>query len=142
MSDPLSVVAGVVGILAFGLQTCQQVIEYYSSVRGSRDDVHALCISAEALSGKLVLIKNIIDKSGMDSPSANAVCVQLQSCKAGLERLEKKIKKVKNTKGDRGVRAIYLSIQYPFREKTIAKLQTIITQELDQLALALASLNL
>lgn len=143
MADPLSATASVVGILAFGLSSCKQILDFYESARGSRDDARALCESTEALAKILTLLQNLIDQPGGDSEATTAVREHIAACSAGLNCLKKKLDKIQNVGPDRGMRALYLAMQYPFREKTIMKLQNIVTQELmGHLSLALSALNL
>lgn len=143
MADPLSVTAGVVGILGFGIQACQLLTDFYSSARGSREDVRALCESTEALSRMLTVLQNVIGQPGVDTAATAAVRNHIMACRTGLARLDKKLRKIQNVRGDGGMRALYLAMQYPLKEKTILKLRTIVAKELmGQLSLALGTLNL
>ena len=111
--------------------------------RGARDDARALCESTEALAKILTLLQNLIGQPGVDNEATAAVRGHIAACSAGLHRLKKKLNKIQNASADRGMRALYLAMQYPFREKTIMKLQNIVTQELmGHLNLALSALNL
>jgi hypothetical protein len=143
MADPLSVTASVVGILAFGLQSCKQITDFYESARGARDDARALCESTEALAKILTLLRNLIGQPGVDSEATAAVRGHIAACSVGLNRLKKKLDKIQKVGADRCMRALYLAMQYPFKEKMIMKLKNIITQELmGHLSLALSGLNL
>jgi hypothetical protein len=143
MGDPLSVTAGLVGMLSFGIQACQLLTDFYNSARGSREDVQALCKSTEALSRILTVLQNVIAQPGMETTATTTVREHIEACRVGLTRLDTKLKKIQNVSADRGMRSLYLAMQYPFKEKTITKFKTIITQDLmGHLSLALGTLNL
>ena len=142
MADPLSITASCVGILSFGLTASKSVLQFYHSARGSRKDVHSLCETAETLCKILELLRKTIERHGIED-NATAVFESLDACKAGIDRLMAKVNKIRQGVSSKGIRSIPSTLQYPFRESTIAKLKEIVTHDLmGNLSIAMSVLHL
>ena len=142
MADPLSITASCVGILSFGLSVTHSVLEFYQTVRSSRRDVQSLCESVEAIHRILDTVRKTIERHGVQDNAA-AVFDHIKACRAGLDRLTKKLDKIRQGMSQKGLRSVASTLQYPFRESTIAKLKEIVTMDLmNNLSMAITVLNL
>ena len=122
MTDPLSGTASVVTVLSFGLQVCKSLLDYYQSARQSRNDVAALCVSIENLRKILKDVEKILQQSHQ-LDSVTRVSESVQACRNGLNMLAKKVEKVHKKMSNPGMQSLRATLQYPFKESTIAKLK-------------------
>ena len=112
MSDPLSVIARVVGVLSFGVSSCKGILDFYQSIRSSRADVQALCESTEALHKIMNEINEIVDRNNLNSNAAAKVRTSVDACRTGLSRLASKVEKLHKNANNRGLRNLPSALQY------------------------------
>lgn len=116
MSDPLSISAGVAGIISLGLEVTKGLMYYYEAWKGSKDAIATLFESLEALSKTLSLLREKIAASPFISKdSADHFAENVASCARAIQRLENELKKAQAKKP--GLTAMMRRCQYPFREK-------------------------
>ena len=112
MGDPLSVIASVVGVLSFGISSCKGLLEFYQSVRSSRNDIQALCESTETLHKIMNEIIEIVDRHNLDSNAIKTIRASVDACRAGLVRLASRVEKLQKNANNRGLRNLPSALQY------------------------------
>jgi hypothetical protein len=146
MGDPLSISAGVAGLLSLGLSVSSGLIQYYGAYKDSESSIASLCDSAEALSKTFRLLNDrILANSGgprplFSSETVDRVTESIIACASGVQKLKDKLDKAKGTKP--GVSSRLRKLQYPFKEKTLEKLQGTVANLTDGLGLALDALQI
>lgn len=146
MGDPLSIASGVAGLVSFGLQVCQGLMEYYDAWKGYEADVTALYNSVNNLVHILHHFEQRLkNPAHMDPDAVNTALDNITSCREGLMRLEAKLEKVK-ARGGSGTKdkldRFSRRAMYPFKASTLAKLLEIVSELRDNLMSALGVLQL
>ncbi|KAF9883678.1 hypothetical protein FE257_003062 [Aspergillus nanangensis] len=124
MADPLSVTAGAVGILSFGLQVCGGIISYYESWKASDQDVHKIYTKSIDLLHLLGSLVKIIQTNTISPVVATQISQPLQSCKDAVFKLDAMVQELQNT-GEPATLSARLKAHgkralYPFRKQTLS----------------------
>ena len=90
----MDVLGTAVGVASFGIQICQGLLAYYSTWKDYHEDVRTAYASINDLTKTFHLLEQSLGRSSLDSERSGKVRECLDSCKEGLERLEKKLKKL------------------------------------------------
>jgi ankyrin repeat domain-containing protein 50 len=144
MAEALGVAGSVVGIVSFGIQLCQGLVQYYGSWKDRDDNIKATTSSLENLSTILVLIQTSVQGRSFPKDIVETVEKSIESCESGIKQLNNKLAKVKSTDKadlksklkDHGGRLLY-----PFKESTLAKLREVVADIRANLSLSLAALR-
>lgn len=123
MADPLSITAGVVGLLAFAGSTLTKGYSILQSLHDSKSDVERLLIELSQLTGILVAIeaqeKEINKRVDVERREANAIPYILESsvsnCRKMVERVWDILEKLEKSR-----RAV-LAIKWQFLEPDVKK---------------------
>lgn len=96
MADPLSVAGSVVGLISLGIEVSDRLVQFYSSVQDSRQDVQSTRTAIEELRSILTSIQNAIEaRRGRLSPDeVRLIESSALSCQGCMERLERKLNKI------------------------------------------------
>ncbi|KAI9838025.1 MAG: hypothetical protein M1819_006179 [Sarea resinae] len=132
-----------IGLVALGITVCQGLIQYYGSYKGRALDIKLTCDSLGGLSKSLILIQQSAETTGSESHKA-VVIESLESCRRGIECLEKKLKQIEEVPRPELSAKIRSQVQralYPFKESTLAKLREIVSDLRANLKLALIELG-
>ena len=140
MPDPLSTSAGAAGLTSLGLEVTKGLIQYYESWKDSHDNVATMLESLEALFNTLkllnekILVTQVISRQSVDRFAESVIL-----CASAIQRLKEKLQKAQSTKP--GLNASIRRAQYPFREKTLAKMHNTVSDLRSNLSLALDALH-
>lgn len=147
MTDPLSIASGVAGLLSLGISVSQGIITYYSSWKDCPENVASTVQALNSLSNVLKNIRRTTEESSqLQLETREAIDNSVLSCRAVLEKLEKKLEKLKQPGNDprrwgKVAGAIQRGI-YPFKESTLSKLREHVSELRASLDLALSHANL
>lgn len=155
----VAAVSAITGILSFGLQICNGLVEYYSSYRDSDDAVHSMLDAASELTKTLALISSRLADIGEipeDTRSKVEECVF--ACHRSLGKFQKKLDKVKaepagsspaeamsqnkNSKWEAKFNRAQRRFLYSFKESTIIKLKELCNDCRNELQVALKILSI
>lgn len=139
MGDPLSIAAGVAGIISLGLTVSSGLLNYYGSWKDSPSNVSTMCESLETLTKTFEILHERIRHPLLDSKIVDMVTESIISCAAGVQKLQSKLDKIRNVKP---AGAFLQRAQYPFRQKTLMNLHQTISDLRDNLGLAASTLQL
>jgi len=153
MSDPLSVTAGVAGILSFGIQVCNGVTQYYEHWKSYDEDVKTTYEMIGQLSGTFNLVNRKVESSLLKRrPAVSQVLTSIKLCENGILALEKRLQKIKATEPNLGTTKRDVAVGelkkqgkrllYPFKQGTLGKLKDVVGELRDNLAPALTLLGL
>lgn len=153
MSDPLSVTAGVAGVLSFGIQVCNGVTNYYDHWKSYDEDVKTTYEMIDQLSGTFSLVSQKVDSNLLKRrPAASQIRSSIKACESGILALENRLNKIKaqepnlaTTKHEMAAGELKRQgkrLLYPFKQGTLGKLKDVVGELRDKLAPALAVLSL
>ena len=143
MADPLSITASAIGIVTFGLTICKRVSDIYGSAKDSRADVQALCESTNTLKKILTILQNVLAEPQLLGEAAQSARECVIRCEGGLTLLHKTLEKISRLSSDPATLTVDIFIRYAFKQKTIAKLNKRVNQDLlSHLVAAIETLNL
>lgn len=146
MAEALGVASGVVGIVSFGIELCQGLLEYYSSWKDAESEVMITWNSIQDLTQILLLIKSTLDNQDIASEVIFKIHDSIALCEDGIANLNKKLQKIQNfplrdTVGERFLSQARRAL-YPFKKSTLIKLQEIVEDLQDRLHLTLTILDM
>ena len=155
----IAALSSIVGIISFGLQTCNGLITYYSSYRDSDDAVRSMLNAASELTKTLALISSRladIEEVPKDTKSRVEECVF--ACHRLLGKFQRKLDKVKAeaaasspteatsqnkySKWEAKFNKARRRSLYPFKESTIMKLKELCNDCRNELQIALEILSI
>lgn len=148
MADPIGITGTAVGIVSFGLQLYTGVLEYLDAVKGQDEDLRQANTYAKTLCTSL---KSIEDAMGnIDSHHTipkDAVEECKISCEVELKSLDSLLKDLRGspvdpTKLASSVRRSMRKLSYPFKKKSITKLEEKLNSTNNVLKIALLALQL
>lgn len=130
MGDPLSIPAGVVGMLSLAIQVCQGLYKYCSAVKDRTRDIenalaqiHGLETTFRALAG----ILHRIESNPRRSLTAVATVNQcISDCEQGVQQLHDLLKSISDTPqhGFRGkAKGVGKKLAFGLRQEELSKLQ-------------------
>lgn len=89
MSDPLSTVASVVGLISFGQKTCNAVMTYLDAVKSRSQEIESAKKEVQIIRHLLKTIENSMDKiSSRHEDSKSTVRACIANCHKELAALE------------------------------------------------------
>lgn len=146
MAEALGVASGVVGIVSFGIELCQGLLEYYSSWKDAESEVMTTWNSIQDLTQILLLIKSTLDNQDIASEVIFKIQDSIALCEDGIANLNKKLQKMqifplRDTVGERFLSQARRAL-YPFKKSTLIKLQEIVEDLQDRLHLTLTILDM
>lgn len=146
MPEPLTVAAGTVGILSFGITVAQGLVKYYSAYKGCPEDVLNLVGSLKSLTDLLKQVQRLLESDRLKGASRASVEQNVTSCKALIEKLQSKLDKYPTTTTEHSLRKLVYShllrATYPFKVETLTKLQKTLSGLERNLNTALQVVNL
>ena len=147
MGDPLSVVAGVAGLLSLGIQVSQSLVSFYLDYKGQDADIERITHKLESLCGIFQSLDDAL-KDRKFRPDEQALVDQIedlvQNCGDLVSELEEECDKFSNlsTNGVKAaVKVAGRRLTYPFRKSTLSKLDEDIKEIRENLSLALEVLH-
>jgi len=144
----LGAAASVVGIVSFGIQIAQGLLQYYGSWRDQDSDVEAICASIDSLSKTLALLSETFQRHDRPRISIEKRVVESVDCvNIAIKKLNDELEKVQNTASPiPGVRATVRRhvrrTLYPFKEETLRKIQNAVSEARSDLNLTLQVLHM
>ena len=149
MSDPFSVAANTVAVVALGLKVCQQLVKYYDSYKQSGSTVATMYNQLISLTKTLALIDRVLAGSALsaDEGTRTKLMESIESCRVAVTNLEKKLTKILSSTQD-GVttgsktKSFLHKASFPLRESTLVRLKEIILEFRGDLSLVLNVLQL
>lgn len=91
MAEALGVASGVVGIVSFGIELCQGLLEYYSSWKDAESEVITTYNSIQDLTKILLLVESTLDDQDLKSEIIVKVHDSIALCEGGIADLSKKL---------------------------------------------------
>ena len=92
--DSIMEAAGTaVGIASLGIQVCQGLLSYYEAWRSYHQDICDACSKASELEKTFALLNDTLQAPDLEPERRARVTECLTSCKAGLDRFQKKYRK-------------------------------------------------
>jgi phosphotransferase system IIB component len=145
----LDVAAGVVGIISFGIQISQGILEYYGSWKDQDSEIVKMCASLDNLSGSLAVLSHAVQRHAPRPSILDIVAKNMNRVNVDMKRLEVELKKVQSADNESlklGVRAAMRRhvrrAFYPFKEETLQKIQNSISEARSNLKLSLQVLDM
>jgi hypothetical protein len=148
MGDPLSIAAGVAGLVSLGIQTVQGLVDFYSSYKSQNTTIARTTDKLEALLGTLQTINQTLANRQFRADEKDVIVKienSIQSCEDLISELQEEYEKFSNSSAS-GIRAAIRGagrkLTYPFRESTLKKLDEDIGDIRENLSLSLDVLQL
>ncbi|KAL4982216.1 hypothetical protein BDW68DRAFT_195541 [Aspergillus falconensis] len=144
MADPLSVAAGIAGLLSLGIQVSEALCKFYASYKGQSTEIAR---TVDKL-GNLSIIFRSIENALQSRPSDNltkTIYHSIDSCADIIIELQEEYKsfKAQLPGGIKGkIKAPSRRVAYPFRKSTFQKLDEDIQEIRDNISVALDALHL
>jgi hypothetical protein len=147
MADPFSVAGTAVGITSLGIQTCQILYNYYSQLKGYRDDIDNVLQQVQGLQGILESVREVKARFEIDdhAPSSQ-LQLALEACQKALGELKKMADKC-NTSQQSGsiqsrIKDVKKRVLWPYKKDTLEGMQATLSRFQENLSLALQSAGL
>jgi archaellum component FlaC len=148
MTDPLSVAAGIAGLISFGIQVTESLVKFYTSYKGQDTDVARTTENLEGLLDTLKFLQAAVETRTFrrdEQDQIKNIESSIRKCDDLIRELQEECEKldkalisgIKGTIKAAGRRAVY-----PFRQSTLQKLDEDISEIRDNLLLALDVLQL
>ena len=122
MSDPLSIVAGVAGLLSLGIQVTQSLVGFYASYKGQDSTVHNTLEKLKSLEIAFRYLESSLSKRDFQSTEQSLidkVTQAIQSSDELIRELDEECKKLRTSSSPVGT---LRRVAYPFRQSTLQKL--------------------
>ena len=146
MADAFGAASAAAGLISLGITLCQGILNYYGSWKDAESDVRRTYASTEALTKTFILLKLSIENKKFHRDIVARVNESIDSCEDGINELKKKLKKVEAVSLDDGwsgkAKAQFRRTLYPFKERTLVKLEKITRELQDRLGLAMNVLQM
>lgn len=134
-----------VGIASLGTQVCQGLLSYYEAWRSYHKDICDACSKASELEKTFALLNDTLQTPDLEPERRTRVSECLTSCKARLDRFQKKYRKVLNVTQPAGTREKAVAAAkrslYPFKVSTLAKLTEMVEDLVRHLSFAVQILQ-
>lgn len=142
----MELAGSAVGVASLGIQVCQGLLSYFDSWKGYNSDIDGVYSSIADLSRTLVLLRDSLQKGDLEQERSERVNICLTTCEGALRELSDRLRDLRKHKEPEGLRRkTWLEMQklwYPFRTKTLDKLQANVSGIQERLKLALQVLQL
>ena len=146
--DPLSISAGVAGLISLGIQLSQSLIDYYSAYKSQFKEVNRTITRLQGLHSVLTDLESVLKHRDLRQEQESLVKnieSHVKDCEELLEELGRELQKLRDTPHlgflDT-VRSTGRRLAYPFRQSTLQKLEEDTAELRENLNLALAALQL
>jgi hypothetical protein len=130
MPDPLSLPAGVAGIISLGLQVTQGIVSFCSAWKGYGEDMEDLRNKATGLANTLTHLNLVLRQKSVDTAFRTQVVDLLHSSKITMEKLKKLRAKLPNPPTNRPAtetaRELKRKMMYTFEKQTISEMRSMI----------------
>lgn len=137
MAEALGIASGVAGLVTLGITIFQGLIDYYASYKDANDSAKRMYASVEMLRKIFTTLHSSIKSPSLNQNIVSQVEESIDSCKSGLDCLEKKLEKIKQRSDSK-----LAKLAYPLKESTLVKLMEICNDLRDNLVLALNVLQM
>ena len=147
MADPLSIGAGVAGLVSLGIQVTHSLLSFYASCKSQDSD---LLHTTQKLGSLLDILQSLNDTLSTRKFSASELGLvqriekSIKNCEDVIHELEEECRKFNNT--SKSLKAVVKVARhratYPFRRSTLQKLDEDIHEILNSLSLGLEVLQL
>lgn len=148
MADPLSIASGVTGLLSFGIQITQSLVDFYTTYRDQDADVARITENLESLLGTFRVLDTFLhDKSFRpeEQPLLRDIEKSTKNCDEIIKELQGECDKFRKDPSN-GLKERFdvarRRVSYPFRKSTLLKLQEAIDEIRGNLSLTLQVLGL
>ena len=148
MADPLSIAAGVAGLITLGVQVTQSLVEFYTSYKHQDSEIAGM---TERLENLLSVLQNL-DKTLSDRKFhaderslIGNIENSIKNCDELIQELQEECRKfAESTSG--GIKAVLRAAgrraTYPFRQSTLEKLDEIVGELYGNISIAIDVLQL
>lgn len=137
MADPFSLTANAVGVISLGITVCQSLINYCQAYAAQYDDVRLALQDLQDLENSLVSLCKTLTISSLQRPTGfNLLPPYIARLNTRIKELEKDVLTQDSLKGK--VKSVAQRTLYPFKRGVIDRLQDTVRHARDNLALALA----
>ena len=144
MTDPLSVAAGIAGLISLGVKVTQSLVKFYKSYKGLDGDVVRTTANLESLHDIFDFLQTAV-KTRTFRRDEQALIKNIESsisrCSDLIKELQEEWEKFDKSLASGGFKAAGRRIAYPFRQSTLQKLEEDIRDIRDDLKLALDALQ-
>ena len=147
MTDPLSVAAGIAGLISLGVQVTHSLVKFYTSYKGLNGDVARTTGNLESLHDIFDFLQTAVTTRTFrrdEQALINHIESSISKCSDLIQELQEEWKKFDKSSVSgvkRGVVAAGHRIAYPFRQSTLQKLDEDVRDIRDDLMLALEVLQ-
>jgi ankyrin repeat domain-containing protein 50 len=148
MVDPLSVAAGVAGLITVGVQVSQGLVKFYSAYKFQHENVAKIFRKLEKLLNTLEPLDEVLRNRKFKADEAQQLANvedSIESCKEAISDLKCELDKLGESP-EKGLQAAARrtgrKLAYPFRESTLQKLNEDVSDVIDNLLVALGILQL
>jgi len=148
MSDPLSIGAGVAGLLSLGIQVTSSLVQFYSSYKSQESDVIRITKKLETLLETFRALETAVASPRIRTDQQtllNKVKNSILDCKELIDELQEETRKFTKASEPGFIERAKISgrkIAYPFRQSTLQKLDEDIKEIRSNLSFALDVLQL
>jgi ankyrin repeat domain-containing protein 50 len=144
----LGILSGAVGLVSFGIQITQGLLEYYGSWKDQDTDVSDMCASLDSLLRALTILRETKQRHATSSMQVeNSVEEIVNRVDEAMKKLDDELRKVRGTEYPKpgGMRAAMRRhvrrALYPFKEQTLRKIQQVVSEARSNLGIALQVLQ-
>jgi hypothetical protein len=148
MTDPLSVAAGIAGLISLAIQTTQGLVQFYTSYRDQDTDVARTTEKLESLLNTFQFLNTALQSRKFRADERglmNQVESSIQQCNDLIQALGDELLKLKKSLPSgfkTSIKAAGRRTLYPFKRSTLQKLDEDVGDVRDDLTLALEVLQL
>ncbi|KAK5722838.1 hypothetical protein LTR17_014224 [Elasticomyces elasticus] len=126
----MEVAGGVIGILSLGIQVCQGITLYYGHWKNCPAEIEQALSCVDSLRKTLKLFEPVLANQDLDDSIRQRVEVGIAACFEGIKALGDESRKFTDP---RKLKRIPRQLIYPFKARTISKLQGLTAELLSRL---------
>lgn len=143
MSDPLSITAGIVGILGFALHSSKRLFEFIDGLRGAPKDIAAISDDLKALYRVLAVLVGMQDELSRNSSLCDCLRPPIENCLDVFDEFTTTLNTYIHVtrEGTLKVR-IWKNIPWVFKEKEIQLFRDTVITYKASLSIAVAAMTL
>lgn len=148
MTDPLSVTAGIAGLISLGIQVTGSLINFFTSYKAQDTDIARTTTKLESLLDTFRFLEAALQRRIFQPDEQNLlqnIESSVQNCDELIQELNEECEKFNraSTTGIKGtIRVVGRRAAYPFRQSTLQKLDEAISEIRHNISLALDVLQL